>query len=586
MTTLTFAPASLSFGNVTTGDATSQSVAVQNSGTQAVTLSVTGTAFTLSPSSPSVPAAASGTSGSVVLSVTFSPTQVQSYGETLQGADGSACNLSGTGVASASLADPNQYLSESSTVATASDKYFEIAVPDFTLTGSSGSGSSFMRLGVFPSLTDTAAFSPGFVNSLRLANLVGDAALIQTVEGTGPNQDSVPEVPGSFSDGSGLLSSNGFGGEGDPDYLLGFADDTRQRGDPGNSFSMAPQTITGGQTVANTPANRQAETLDLLTKGGWWDHSDGNRVTTTVGDKVEIVQGNYKLVVLGRQPLPVDASGQFAPRTSKGDTNYANLVDNAFITDVSGGHFQEQYPSPTPCIKTIEYSQDGSGEWTLYQDNTVGQVITKLKGRTVDLFQGASRDTCVGADPNVSTNPSDAQQWMASTTLDPVITSKTWAQRIMTYVGSAEKPVPEIFTLTFADFIQDIKFATDDVLNSTSATSVLNLTTAGLVGNLNLAPVTLELIAGLKLTTGVQNARIWGINISVDNSRTKIAADAVEAEAEKASVLAAKTQLVGIANRVATAINRVYADETVVGSSSTTMTLADTNLSEFIVQGL
>ena len=60
----------------------------------------------------------------------------------------------------------------------------------------------------------------------------------------------------------------------------------------------------GDDTQSNTGSNRQKETLALLTKGGWWDHTDGNRVTTTTGDKVEVIQGNYKMVVLGRQPLP------------------------------------------------------------------------------------------------------------------------------------------------------------------------------------------------------------------------------------------------------------------------------------------
>src|SRR6185437_14379995 len=65
-------------------------------------------------------------------------------------------------------------------------------------------------------------------------------------------------------------------------------------------------------------AERKAETARLHTKGGWRDHSDGNRITTTRGDKVEVVRGNYQLVVLGRQD---DASGE---------TGW----------DVSGGHVE------------------------------------------------------------------------------------------------------------------------------------------------------------------------------------------------------------------------------------------------------
>ena len=46
---------------------------------------------------------------------------------------------------------------------------------------------------------------------------------------------------------------------------------------------------------------RAVESYYLHTKGGWRDHSDGNRITTTRGDKVEVIRGNYKLIVLGRQ---------------------------------------------------------------------------------------------------------------------------------------------------------------------------------------------------------------------------------------------------------------------------------------------
>ncbi len=46
---------------------------------------------------------------------------------------------------------------------------------------------------------------------------------------------------------------------------------------------------------------RTLESSQLHTKGGWRDHTDGNRITTTRGDKVEVIRGNYKLIVLGRQ---------------------------------------------------------------------------------------------------------------------------------------------------------------------------------------------------------------------------------------------------------------------------------------------
>jgi|HubBroStandDraft_4_1064222.scaffolds.fasta_scaffold52821_2 hypothetical protein len=546
---LSFDPSPVSVGNVFINTSTTQTVTVTNAANVPRTLSVTGTGFSID--TTSIAAGTNGVPSSVVVTVTFSPTSAMTYTGTITGSDATTCGLGGTGVDPSARPDADLYLSESPTNAAAGDKYLELAVPNYSLNGDPNNpGNSFVRLGVFPSVAPGAELSPGFQQSLKLANLVGDPTQIQLAEGTGPNQDT---VPGGFSDGSGLPSP--YDGKGDSNYLLGFADDTRLRGTPDDGTmtinNMAPLTITAGQTVANTPANRQAETLSLLTKGGWWDHSDGNRITTTVGDKIEIIQGNYKLVVLGRQPLP-------PPRTGSADTNYSNLVDNAFITDVSGGHFQEQYPSPTPCIKTIEYSLDAStNEWTLYQDNSLGNLITKLKGRTVDMFQGSSRETYVGSDPTLSTNSSD---WTPSSTLDPVLTSKTWAQRIMTYVGSAQKPVPEIFTLTFADAIQDIKFVTGDVLGSTSATTAINVTTAGVVGNLYLAPLTLELTAGLKV-------QLQPVVLGIHANKTRIFGDSVTVGGSGTVATLTEDEVRGIKNSVTSLRNDVAADNLTIAAT-------------------
>src|SRR5690606_32659996 len=54
---------------------------------------------------------------------------------------------------------------------------------------------------------------------------------------------------------------------------------------------------------------RLAESAKLHARGGWRDHSDGNRITTTYGDKVEVIRGNYKMVILGRQDDPGEAMG-------------------------------------------------------------------------------------------------------------------------------------------------------------------------------------------------------------------------------------------------------------------------------------
>ncbi len=415
------------------------------------------------------------------------------------------------------------------------------------------SPSSFLRLGSSPDTSEWS--SAAFQNSVNLARLVGDPRAIAKSEGmsvatsstvlTGnvdspnastlvfkrpttavfynegqPTTASTASLSGSFQDAfsDGNPPTEGtpwdgtaFGSAQDPNFLLGFADDTRWRGTPevagsivsdttnnlgtNNNVLNPVSTLINNTAVPNVNANRQAETLSLLTKGGWWDHSDGNRVSTTMGDKIEVIQGNYKLVVLGRQPAPVAPplsnvvdlqallksiptlldtletwynaqtaanlaavqallpSGTTADDVSvrfKYQVDVWLMTQNTFITDMSGGHFQEQYPSPTPCIKTVEYSQDNNNEWTLYQDNTQGNLITRLKGKTVDLFQGSSRETYVGsADPTIlwttDQSPATTPPTVPSTTnalrLDPMVASYTWAQSVYSQTGSASKPV-------------------------------------------------------------------------------------------------------------------------------------------------
>ena len=620
--TIAFGSGSLSFGNVAVGSTVSQTVTVTNSDTRGpATISVSNSAFTLS--ATSVPAAVAGSNdtisdGSVVVTVSFAPTLQQLYQGNIGPTSGTnpQCGVSGTGVTASSLtaagSDPNQFGSEGTTGGSSEDtgdKYFQIAVPNFGLDGSTRAGNSFVRLGSFPDLVSPTDAPPGFTNSLSLANLVGESALITAVEGSPPGADAVPS---GFMDGSGLTPPT-YGDAGDPTFLLGFSDDTRQRGTPDDGTmsvnSMAPQILSEGATVPNTSANRQAETLTLLTKGGWWDHSDGNRVTTTSGDKIEIIQGNDKLVVLGRQPLPTTARST----TTKADPAYMNLVDNAFITDVSGGHFQEQYPSPTPCIKTIEYSQDGTtGEWTLYQDNSLGNLITKYAGRTVDLFQGSSREVYVGLSPDDKSPPAT----MPGTTYDPVLTSvtfatssytqlgseekpvgwdtttsswitsvtgtdemlpaigprspdtlagdsvtKTWAQRVRSYTGSAKSPVIHVYAETYANEIETYTLAASIVTTNLSAN---NLTvTGGIAETINVgAQLALNLAVAVDIWTAAK------ISLFPTSDKLTYSLVKTEANATKAELTQLKTAIRGWSNHIATKFTAIAADTTTLAVKS------------------
>src|SRR5262245_18222094 len=111
---------------------------------------------------------------------------------------------------------------------------------------------------------------------------------------------------GAAAAGAGDATDPGKDGEDLASLVTGFSDDIRVRSD--GVHSARPQTLIKGVLdkglIEGSPVDsegRKAESSNLHKKGGWRDHSDGNRITTTRGDKVEVIRGNYQLLVLGRQ---------------------------------------------------------------------------------------------------------------------------------------------------------------------------------------------------------------------------------------------------------------------------------------------
>lgn len=192
-----------------------------------------------------------------------------------------------------------------------------------------------------------------------------------------------------------------------------------------------------------TPEVRQAETALLHSKGGWRDHSDGNRITTTRGDKIEVIKGNYRMLILGRQN---DAAGW----------------------DVSGGHVG-QTSITYEGGASIEYStEDYGGTWVTVEHTVKGHVHTAYHGKTYDYYCGEIVESITGSE-----TPSDVQP-------NPVVTEKTWAESISSYTGSAALPVPLIANDTWV-------VAQTDSVNATTMTSTttvvdqLSMTTAGTI---------------------------------------------------------------------------------------------------------
>ncbi|WP_438033827.1 hypothetical protein [Sorangium sp. So ce204] len=213
-------------------------------------------------------------------------------------------------------------------------------------------------------------------------------------------------------------------------------------------------------------AERQAETAKLHTKGGWRDHSDGNRITTTRGDKVEVIKGNYRMLVLGRQE---DTAGW----------------------DVSGGHIQDATDLWTAAT-TIEWVQNYNGTWKVTEKTEKGDVDTTYHGDTFDRFYGNKQTSITGSEAPTAERP------------NPTCLSSTWAQRIESYTGSAACPVPQILDETWADQIASKTTATaisdetaaQTISSTTSATSISDETTASAVSSTTTASLVSDTTIG------------------------------------------------------------------------------------------
>ncbi len=184
---------------------------------------------------------------------------------------------------------------------------------------------------------------------------------------------------------------------------------------------------------------RQAETAKLHTKGGWRDHSDGNRVTTTRGDKVEIIKGNYRMLVLGRQN---DQAG----------------------VDISGGH---NCPSGITYDGSsfIEYTTaEYGGTWVVVENTRKGHVHTAYHGRVYDFYCGEMVESVTGTESPTGLKP------------NPQVLEKTWAESIASYTGSPALPVPSIYSETWAVEIGSTTIA-DTMSDTTQAMSMTSTTT-------------------------------------------------------------------------------------------------------------
>ncbi len=208
---------------------------------------------------------------------------------------------------------------------------------------------------------------------------------------------------------------------------------------------------------------RLEQSAALLSRGGWWDHSDGNRVSTTYGDKVEVIRGNYKMVVMHRQDDPAGGGGW----------------------DVSGGHIQDLGPASMPGASVrLEFRpgtfNQGGGLGTWHLENTTNNFnqTSDFAGDFYEHWYGDHKESTIGSE-----SPKDWDDTKGKPLGNPAIIEKTWASKIESYTGSRAWRIPTIKEETYADAITSVTDVSGILHDSTTAGVINETTTAGVVAS-------------------------------------------------------------------------------------------------------
>ena len=262
---------------------------------------------------------------------------------------------------------------------------------------------------------------------LRLGEAFGD------IVGADGNQRGEADRSTTGTSVDATLSGNwGSTGRGDdllfdssqkPRSYLGFCDDER----PGFSAeATAFGTAYAGTgasyryddgTTATAAADPNTFTEALLTRGGWREHTDGNRISTTRGDCVEVVGGNYKLVVLGR------VNAGTGPLDVNTDNPHLPIVAS---WEAAGGFWHDRRNAGSE-ITSIAWDAT-KNRWQITETTERTYSIDEFSGDKEELFFGDSITVDIGTGDATEANFNQAA---------PAIVESTTANEIQTRVYTA-----------------------------------------------------------------------------------------------------------------------------------------------------
>ncbi|WP_437837922.1 hypothetical protein [Sorangium sp. So ce1153] len=156
----------------------------------------------------------------------------------------------------------------------------------------------------------------------------------------------------------------------------------------------------------------------------WRDETDGNRITTTRGDKIEVIGGTYKMTVLGHREFKAGTEVE-AGRIKEGGITFQGKSE-------------------------IDFVQGPRGARRIREATVKGEVHTTYHGDAVEYHYGSKLVSQTG-DPNT---PTPIELYPEQMTENPTVIDRTWAKSISSYTGSAKLPVPKIHEETWAETME------------------------------------------------------------------------------------------------------------------------------------
>lgn len=258
---------------------------------------------------------------------------------------------------------------------------------------------------------------------------------------------------------------------------LSFVDDTRNRGVSGNQgdvYENAAIATPPNEAVVRAAGNFQAyspasgsnpasgknlaASAAIPTYVGWRDHTDGHRITTTRGDKIEIVGGNYKLVSLGRGTgtATYEMSGGLALAADEGPGATTSIT-------------WRECPTSTASPK--------GKNWQAVEQVIHGNTVERFHGQKREEFYGSAlisvigspgeetSGTCLGASVDDESHNGDITYVWDTSTDSLFPTGDAKAARPTKWDASGEAlpklSKPNIYSSTWAQTMSEYTYACD-----------------------------------------------------------------------------------------------------------------------------